>query len=164
MLDLEHRSAAALVRLRSAARRTLTADVLDGLAEAIVYIGPQRPIVLTGAHRDFAPDLDPTAGPERDAALKPLADVLDALRAHPLPVVAAINGDALGAGYALAEAADVRIMSAGTVRPSSWRGTGCRAAAALELGLVDRRCSRADLIRLALHEAGALRRHPALPG
>lgn len=163
MLDLEHRGAAVVVRIRSAARRALTADVLDGLADALVYIGPSRALVLTGAHRDFAPDLDP-AGPGRSAASTRLPGVLEALRAHPQPVVAAINGDAVGAGYALAEAADVRIMSAGTLRPSSWRGTGCRAAAALELGLVDHRCARADLIRLALHEASALQQHPVLPG
>ncbi|WP_235875768.1 enoyl-CoA hydratase-related protein [Saccharopolyspora terrae] len=157
MLDLEHRDVAVLVRIRPADRRVLTAELLDSLTEALAYIGPDRAVVLTGARGVFAPDLDPVEGPSRDAARLALPAALSALRAHPLPVVAALNGDAVGAGYALAAAADVRIMSTGTVQPASGFGPH-RTPESFALGSVDFRCTAAELISLALHQVRALSR------
>lgn len=155
MLDLEHRDVAVVVRIRPADRRVLTAELLDSLTEALAYIGPDRSVVLTGARGVFAPDLDPVEGPARDAARLALPEALSALRAHPLPLVAALNGDAVGAGYALAAAADVRIMSAGTVRTAPGLSPH-RAPGAIGLGLVDFRCTAAELIPLALRQVRAL--------
>lgn len=154
MLDLEHRGVAVVVRIRPADRRVLTAGLLDSLTEALAYIGPDRAVVLTGARGVFAPDLDPVEGPARDDARLALPEALSALRAHPLPVVAALNGDAVGAGYALAAAADVRIMSTGTVQPAPEFGPH-RTSKALALGLVDFRCTAAELLSLALRQVQA---------
>ncbi|WP_329047389.1 enoyl-CoA hydratase-related protein [Amycolatopsis sp. NBC_01488] len=162
MLDLDYRRDAIVVRIRTATPGVLDAAVLDGLAAAITYIGPGRPIILTGDGDVFAPDVDPAPGPARTDAQNRLRNVVSALRSHPLPVVAAINGDAIGAGYALAEAAGVRIMSGGAVEPSSRRARRFPARAAVAAGLVELHCSPGHLIDLALRLAA--HQQPALAG
>ncbi len=142
MLELNYRREAIVVRIQAP---TLDVELLDGLAAAIAYIGPERPIILTGVGDVFAPDLDPL--PE---TRNRLSEVLGALRRHPLPVVAAINGDTIGAGYALAEAADVRIMAGGVIQPSATR---LDATAAVAAGLVELHCAPARLLGLALRLA-----------
>ncbi|TNC21553.1 enoyl-CoA hydratase/isomerase family protein [Amycolatopsis alkalitolerans] len=157
MLDLEYKPGAILIRIRAGARDALTAELLDSLAAAVAYVGPGRPIVLTGAGGVFAPDVSPVPGPVRAAPLHRLPQVLAALRAHPLPVVAALNGDAVGAGYELARAADARIMSGGIIRPSSESAVRYCPAAAVAAGLVDRCCAPAELIDVALRQVGRSR-------
>lgn len=163
MLDLEHRQEAAVVRIRASAG-VLEPELLDGLAAAIIYIGPDRPIVLTGDGGVFAHDLDPAPGPARTNALNRLPGVLAALRAHPLPVVAAINGDAIGAGYTLAEAADLRIMSGGVLQPMARHAMHLRPSAAAAAGLVEFHCSPGHLLDLALRLAAHGRPQTAMAG
>ncbi|GAB3375792.1 enoyl-CoA hydratase-related protein [Amycolatopsis echigonensis] len=131
---LEYRNGTVVVRFRAGETGQLVA--------ALAYAG-RRPVVLTGIGRQFAPDLG--AGP-----------ALAAVREHPAPVVAAINGDAIGAGYALAEAADLRIMSGGVVHPSGWPQP-LDAAAAVAAGLVDLHCPPARLLSLAVRLAAYAR-------
>lgn len=164
MLDLEHHDAAVVVRVRPAARRVLTAELLDSLVDAIAYIGPARPVVITGSQGVFVPDLDPVAGPVRAAASVRLPRALGALRAHPNPVVAALNGDAIGAGHTLAEAADIRVMSAGIVQPTSGSAGGHRAPEALALGLIEIACGRDELLDLALGQVDELTRGAVVMG
>ncbi|GHE89084.1 hypothetical protein GCM10017786_21410 [Amycolatopsis deserti] len=154
MLDLHYQSGAVVVRIRTAPR-PLDTELLDGLAAAITYIGPAHPIVLTGAHGVFAPDVAPTGVPARAAVLERLPLVLEALRSHPLPVVAALNGDAIGAGYRLAEAAGVRIISGGVVQPAPPRGVRYGPRAAVAAGLADVHCAPGDLIGAALEHVRA---------
>jgi enoyl-CoA hydratase len=163
MLDLEYRTTAIVVRIRAASRGVLTAELLDSLAGAIAYIGPAHPVVLTGTRGVFAPDLDPVEGPARTAASARLPRVLTALRTHPLPVVAALNGDAVGAGYTLAEAADIRVMSAGAIRLSSRTPGRYRAEEALAIGLIEHRCGPEDLIGFALRTVEDLRHGAVVP-
>jgi enoyl-CoA hydratase len=158
MLDLHWRGNVVVVRFRAAG--VLDLEVLDGLSAALAYIGPGRPIVLTGTGTVFAPGADPAPGPARAAVLARLPEVLGALRAHPMPVVAAINGDATGAGFSLAEAAGFRIMSGGVVHRGATRYTAREAVAA---GLVELHCSPARLLDLALRQA-ARPQAPALAG
>jgi enoyl-CoA hydratase/carnithine racemase len=153
MLDLQHRQGAVVIHLRTAATTALNFELLDSLAAAIVYIGPDRPIVLTGEGNVFAYDLNLAPGPARPNALERLSGVLGAVHDHPLPVVAAINGDAVGTGYALAEAADLRIMSGGVVQPSSQQATRFHPKTAVAAGLVDLHCSPGHLVDLALRLA-----------
>ena len=95
------------------------------LQDAFATIGRDhavRVVVLTGAGRGFCAGLDLRsfgASMPDDAA--PAIDVLrfqemmaalpQAVRALPQPVIAAVNGPAVGAGLALTLAADVRICS-----------------------------------------------------
>lgn len=163
MLDLQHRNEAVVVRIRATPSGVLNAELLDGLAAAITYIGPDRSIVLTGEDGVFAPDL-PVHGRARAEAVNRLPGVLGALRAHPCPVVAAINGDAIGAGFALAEAADARIMSGGVVETSARRAAHFRPRAAMAAGLVELHCSPGHLLDLALRLAGGSPSQTALAG
>ncbi|UKD57009.1 enoyl-CoA hydratase-related protein [Amycolatopsis sp. FU40] len=133
---LEYRNGTVVVRF--------LAEETGHLAAALAYAGP-LPVVLTGTARQFAPDLG--AGLRSAAA---------AVRKHPAPVVAAVNGDAIGAGYALAEAADLRIMSGGVVHPAGWPRP-LDAAAAAAAGLVDLQCPPARLLSLAVRLAGRAR-------
>ncbi|NBH06520.1 enoyl-CoA hydratase-related protein [Amycolatopsis sp. SID8362] len=144
MLDLHYRRGVVVVRFRP------DPELLDRLGAALAYIGSQRSIVLTGTGTVFAPDLATGDG------LRP-AEVLDALRAHPLPVVAAINGDAIGTGWALAEAADVRVMSGGVIQPDAAEAAVCyRVRAALATGLVEYATTPANLLTDAMTLAGRL--------
>jgi enoyl-CoA hydratase/carnithine racemase len=96
------------------------------LREACATIGADRAIrvvVLTGAGRAFCSGIDlRDFGPSMLDATDPAIDRLRfqemmaalpvALRALPQPVIAAVNGPAVGGGLALCLAADVRICSA----------------------------------------------------
>lgn len=150
MLDLHYQPEAIVVRIQQTLSGVLPLELLDRLAAAIAYIGPEHAIVLTGSGDVFAPDLAAEHGQVRTEAADRLSAVLGALRTHPLPVVAAVNGDAIGAGYSLAQAADLRIMSGGVIQPSAQRAVRYRPRAAVTAGLVDHSCAPLDLIDRAL--------------
>jgi enoyl-CoA hydratase len=78
-------------------------------------------VVLTGAGRGFCSGLDTRDFGEIPTATDPALDRLDfqesmaalpaAIRALPQPVIAAVNGPCVGAGFALCLASDIRICS-----------------------------------------------------
>lgn len=80
----------------------------------------QRAILLTGAGRGFSAGMDLASikddyaggGPDFDALLSGhFHPVVRAIRSAPVPVVAAVNGVAAGAGMSLALACDVRLAA-----------------------------------------------------
>jgi enoyl-CoA hydratase len=76
--------------------------------------GEFRAMVLTGAPPAFSAGAD-LHGVEEDDFARELASVLQGFGALPLPVIAAIDGPALGAGAQLAVATDLRVATATSV-------------------------------------------------
>lgn len=98
---------------------------IEELSQAlhIAKAAPPRALVLVGSGRAFCAgaDLKTIASPEhefcrsplafRDRFLLPLAHLFNSMEEMPFPIIAAINGLALGGGFEMALSADLRVMS-----------------------------------------------------
>jgi enoyl-CoA hydratase len=117
---------------------------LKAALEKVTYDNSVRVIVLTGAGRGFSSGADhKSAGevPHVDGLTRPtyalrsmqiLDDVILALRRMHQPVIAAVNGAAIGGGLCLALAADIRVASSGAYFRAAGINNGLTAS---ELGL-----------------------------
>jgi enoyl-CoA hydratase/carnithine racemase len=118
------RPAEAVARLRlnnPEKRNALDHEILDAIAAALAGLAEgieTRCVVITGTGRAFSAGYDiggiPDETFEHDAeslVAHPFADAMDAISAHPYPVVAAINGHCLGGGLELAVRCDIRVCA-----------------------------------------------------
>ncbi|GAB10385.1 putative enoyl-CoA hydratase [Gordonia araii NBRC 100433] len=97
---------------REAKRNALDEEMVAGLADAFTSAVEDgaRAIVLTGRGSVFCAGAD-LSGPVYDPQfLDKLVATLQQIESTPVPVIAALNGAALGAGLQLAMAADLRVM------------------------------------------------------
>jgi 2-(1,2-epoxy-1,2-dihydrophenyl)acetyl-CoA isomerase len=173
-----------------ASRLTLTRDLRVLSADATV-----RCVVLTGAGRAFCAGQDlrePDALSDVDAMIRETyIPIVEAIVGMPKPVIAAVNGAAVGAGLSLALACDVRYLAddavlmlafsniglvpdcggswllprtVGYARAFELAATGRRvpAAEALALGLVQRVLPRDEVLPAAQELAGQLAARPTL--
>jgi enoyl-CoA hydratase/carnithine racemase len=94
----------------------LTAAVAGG-ARALIITGQGRAF-CAGAHLNYFTQDDPRIGSGRfalrDRYLRPIATVFDRIETLPVPVIAAINGFALGGGCEMSLACDFRLMAEDT--------------------------------------------------
>ncbi|MBK0398199.1 enoyl-CoA hydratase/isomerase family protein [Limibaculum sp. M0105] len=173
---------------RPAARNALNPALLDALAEAFDAAGRDsalRAIVITGGTEVFSAGADIDALGGHTAATYPGSvnrRAFDAIRATPLPVVAAVAGYCLGGGCEIALGCDLIVAgdtaifgqpeinigiipgAGGTQLWAPRTGAGAQAEAALtartvdawearRIGLVDRVVPSAHVIDAALHLA-----------
>ncbi len=105
----------------NAINETMQTDLTAALAD-FTTDRSVRAVVLTGAGRgfcagidmrDFGPDVPDASAPALDRLRfqEKMAALAQAIRVLPQPVIAAVNGPCVGAGFALCLAADVRISS-----------------------------------------------------
>jgi enoyl-CoA hydratase/carnithine racemase len=112
---VDEATAVATVEIRRGPNNFFDLDVLTALADRLDELasGPTRAVVLCSEGKHFCAGADFTgrAGSVARAGAPHLYDVAIRLFDQPLPIVAAVQGAAIGGGLGLAMAADFRVAS-----------------------------------------------------
>ena len=113
MITADSRGDVAVLTIdRHERRNALDLEHAAGLLEALMTAVEEdaRAVVVTGEGSSFCSGADLDAVYD-DAFRRALAELLRTLAAVPVPVVAAVNGPAIGAGTQIAIACDLRVVS-----------------------------------------------------
>lgn len=100
--------------MQSELRRALADASIDNAVRAVVLTGAGRGFCAGIDMRDFGPNVPEAGAPAADRLRfqEDMAGLAEAIRQLPQPVIAAVNGPCVGAGFALCLACDIRICSA----------------------------------------------------
>ncbi len=182
-----------VLRLAHGKVNALDVELLEAIIVAFGEVADTSAVVLTGAGSSFSAGVDLRRILGNDGAgteyfLDALSRALLTVFAHPKPVVAAVNGHAIAGGCVLALAADVRLMSGGSMGLSELKvgvafhtlgleivrhaagprtqslllsGRLLQPTEAMEAGLVDRVVESEELLDAAIAEATRLAHIPA---
>lgn len=193
MIEIEHAGEVAVVRFAHGKVNALDLELLRAITASMTELSAAGAIVLTGTGRAFSAGVDlrriaDGGAPYAEEFLPALSEAFLAIFDCPRPVVAAINGHALAGGCIIAAAADLRLMSGGTIGLTELlvgvqfptvpleiarHAFGPRAArlaltagtydadTALRLGLVDELVSADELLGTAIEQAQKLAAYPA---
>lgn len=120
MINVERDGDVAIVQLERGKVNALDLELLLAISETMRDLSEAGAVVVTGAGRAFSAGVDLRRIVDGGAAyaeefLPALSDAFLAIFDCPRPVIAAINGHALAGGCVIAAAADLRLMSAGTI-------------------------------------------------
>jgi len=111
VIHAERRGAVALLTIdRTERRNALDIDTVRKLTDAVHDANDARVLVLTGAGGHFCAGAD-LGGVEGEHFVDALRNLLLALTSASQPVLAAVDGAALGAGTQLAVACDLRVAT-----------------------------------------------------
>jgi enoyl-CoA hydratase len=118
MIDVDVVDGVTTVRFDHPPVNALDLELLDAIIATMRQV--HGPVVLTGAGKCFSAGVDLRAildgGSEyTERFITSLSAAFLAVFDHPAPLVAAVNGHAIAGGCVFAMAADVRLMSAGTI-------------------------------------------------
>ncbi|QBJ97419.1 enoyl-CoA hydratase [Rhodococcus sp. ABRD24] len=94
---------------RNALNSALCVAVREGLEKAVAE--EARVVVLTGQGTAFCAGADLSGDVYAEGFTDTLLEMLHTIDSIPIPVIAAVNGPAIGAGTQLALAADLRVVS-----------------------------------------------------
>jgi enoyl-CoA hydratase/carnithine racemase len=118
-LDAPAEHVARLVITNPGKRNALDREILDAIASAVAGLDA-RCVVLTGSDGMFSAGYDIGDMPKDTFAEEaeklvahPFAEALEALETYPFPVVAALNGHAIGGGLEVALSCDLRVAADG---------------------------------------------------
>lgn len=103
------------IRLARPPVNALDAPMIEALREAFETADPARPVILTGDGQAFSAGVDTRAfagySPAGKAGMvRAITRMTAAIVSHPAPVIAAVNGHALGGGFVLMLCTDVRLI------------------------------------------------------
>jgi enoyl-CoA hydratase/carnithine racemase len=193
VIEVEHDGDVAVVRIAHGKVNALDVELLRAISDTMRGLASAGAIVLTGAGAAFSAGVDLRRIVDGGTAytldfLPALSDAFLAVFDCPRPVVAAVNGHAIAGGCVLAAAADLRLMSGGTIGLTelpvgvqfppvpleisrhafgavtdrlALTGETFAVDEAWRLGLIDEIVPADELMRTALNRAGTLARIPA---
>jgi 2-(1,2-epoxy-1,2-dihydrophenyl)acetyl-CoA isomerase len=148
LADERSPSVAVVTLNRPERRNALSVEVKDALVEALEKVGSDpgvRAVVLAGSGKSFcvgqdlgehAAALSADAATAFDTVERHYNPIVRALATMPKPVVAAINGGAVGAGLGFALACDFRVAAESATFATAFAAIGLTADSGLSASLV----------------------------
>lgn len=104
------------VRLDRPPVNALDLPTINAVQSAFETADSSAPIILTGTGKAFSAGVDTRAfgaysGQEKADMIRAITRMVSAIVSHPAPVIAAVNGHALGGGFVLMLCADFRVVT-----------------------------------------------------